>query len=277
MACGLQRPSRGLSSSLSTVLHLPSVGIALSWFQVELSGDAGLRGLWISSFVNNRPYVPVLLRRPLQSLWCVYHSLLFPTRRRIFYFSLSDFQPQAFSTSGSPCKHFPNWFSLTITPVPRNSQEPSRNLSLSPKVHLVPFKDSPHFLLFSERASRPVSELSRLPPRVVMSPGFVSYIGGAGEGRLPTSACVVGLPQWLIGKTFPSLAGPVAVPALSPICSPFIMSYLWPEIPASETRPVCDERDLDPWSLGSVHCRSGCLGGNYFHPSGFLLLLELLG
>lgn len=60
-------------------------------------------------------------------------------------------------------------------------------------------------------------------------------------------ACVVGLPQWLTGKGFPSPAGPVAIPALCPICSPFITSYLWPEIPASDTDPPCDERDLDPW------------------------------
>lgn len=52
---------------------------------------------------------------------------------------------------------------------------------------------------------------------------------------------VVGSLQWLTGK-----ADSVAVPALSPVCNPFITSYLWPEIPASETCPTCDERDLDP-------------------------------
>lgn len=201
---------------------------------------------------------------------------LVPALYRVFYFSHSDFQPQGFSTSASPCKHFPNWFSLTITPVPRNSQEPSRNLSLSPKAHLVLFKDSPHFLLFSEPVNWPVSELSRLPLGVVMSPDFVNCIWGA-VGRLPMSACVVGLPQWPTGKTFPSPAGPGAVPALPPVCSPFTTSYLWPEIPASETCPTCDERDLDPWTLGSSHCRSGWLGGNYFHLSRFLLLPERLG
>lgn len=128
---------------------------------------------------------------------------LSPTLYGVFYFSHSDFQPQVFSASGSLCKHFPNWFSLTITPVPRNSEEPSRNLPLSPKVHLVPVKDSPDFLLFSESLSQPVSKLGRPPLRVVMSPGFVSCSCVlAGVGRAPRACTCGGSASVALGQDF---------------------------------------------------------------------------
>ena len=201
-ACGVQRPSRGLPRTPpSRCRQRPPLISGVR------SGDGCA-------------HVP----SPAPAL-C---SSVFPT----------DSPPQVFPTSGSPCECFPNLSSLTVTPVPRNSQEPSRNLPLSPKAHLVPFKDSPYFLLFSEPL-RPACLRAQPPlPGAVRSPDFGSCRGG-----LPPPAHVAGPPRgWrarlLLPRLTPSPARPG--PSVQSLPRELFMAV------DSGIQPTCDESDLHP-------------------------------
>lgn len=137
-----------------------------------------------------RPLVPALHVLALPGP-CPAQAYVFPT----------DSPLHIFPTSGSPCECFPNLSSLTITPVPRNSQELSRNLPLSPRAHLVPFKDSPYFLLFSEPLSLACLRAELPLSGAVRSPDFMSCRGG-----LPVPAQAVGPPRgWQAGLFLPRL------------------------------------------------------------------------
>lgn len=186
-------------------------------------------------------------------------ALVFPTDSLLY----------VFPTSGSPCEYFPNLSSLTITPVPRNSQELSRNLPLSPKAHLVPFKDSPYFLLFSEPLSPAC--LRAEPPllQAVGSPDFVSCHGG-----LPTSAHAVGPPRsWQAG---------LFLPCLIPCCPRPMPSAQAPHHEGlttdSSLKAVspCDKRDRPPWRLS---CGPGAWwpAGGRLHLTWFPLPLRAAG
>lgn len=83
MACGLQRPSWGVFPLYSPDLVRMVPPTDFRWAPSAVTGVWGLRS---SSFVNSRPYVSFLLRRPLQSLWYAYHSFWSPALHRVFYF-----------------------------------------------------------------------------------------------------------------------------------------------------------------------------------------------
>lgn len=158
MACGLQRPTQG-----------PPLSMARPGVQAVTFGAHRAAPLWPFCFLPFKATstVPAYLPPSLVPALCsVFFSPLWFPATSLFNLRKS-------------VQTFPNWFSLAITPVPRNSQEPSRNLPLSPKVHLVPFKDSPYFLLFSKSLIQPVSKLGHPPPWVVMSPDFASCSGGS--------------------------------------------------------------------------------------------------